>query len=190
MTSWMAVMTESTPMQLLAQVDSLALSPALARLSAPLNTGLAKVLLLAIAMQESDLIHRRQLGGGPARGLWQFELGSPRKGGGIWGVFTHKASREWLQDWCMQCGVLCSPAEIYKAIERDDVFAAGVARLLMWTDPKALPRTRSEAWGMYAKRLWRPGKPHPDKWPMCWNAAVTYGQSQGWIQLDEAGAIK
>ncbi|MEG0413473.1 MAG: hypothetical protein RR584_11505 [Comamonas sp.] len=187
-------MTDSATMNLIDNTARGALVPALERLSTlvrrPLDSGLAKVLLLAIGLQESALIHRRQLGGGPARGLWQFEPGSARKGGGVWGVFTHKASRELVLAWCLECGVLCSPAEIYKAIEHDDVFAAGIARLLMWTDAVALPRNRSAAWGMYAKRLWRPGKPHPEKWPLCWAAAVRYGIEQGWVELDESGAIK
>lgn len=187
-------MTDSATMTLIDATARESVVPALARLAVlaqrPIDTGLAKVLMLAIGLQESDLLHRRQIGGGPARGLWQFEPGSARKGGGIWGLFTHRASRELVNAWCMECGVLCTPTEIYKAIERDDFFAAGIARLLMWTDAGPLPRTRSAAWGMYAKRLWRPGKPHPDKWPQCWAAAVKYGQERGWVELDEQGAVK
>ena len=49
-----------------------------------MGTESARVLMLAIAVQESGLIHRRQLGSGGrplkslARGWWQFE-----KGGGV-----------------------------------------------------------------------------------------------------------
>jgi hypothetical protein len=34
----------------------------------------AEQLLLGTAMQEDDLVHRRQMGGGPARGFFQMEL--------------------------------------------------------------------------------------------------------------------
>ena len=57
------------------------------------------------------------------------------------------------------------PDAIYAALEYDDVLAAGVARLLLWTDPKALPPVGDvdAAWALYL-RTWRPGKPKPDSW--------------------------
>ena len=51
-------------------------------------------------------------------------------------------------------------------IERDDVLACGVARLLFFTDPLRLPAVgdTASAWDLYARRTWRPGKPHRQTW--------------------------
>ncbi|EHL97190.1 hypothetical protein HMPREF9946_04398 [Acetobacteraceae bacterium AT-5844] len=37
--------------------------------------------------------------------------------------------------------------------------AYGLARLLLLTDPYAVPETESGAWTCYMNRLWRPGAP-------------------------------
>lgn len=137
-----------------------AILPALELLPDAMDTPEARVMLLAISMQESRLEHRRQLGNGPARGLWQFERG------GVRGVFNHEASRYWLDRLCSARRVLFNVDHIYPAIERDDVLAAGVARLLLFTDRARLPDLRDQdaAWSLYA-RTWRPGRPHPETWP-------------------------
>jgi hypothetical protein len=44
-------------------------------------------LLLGTAAQESGLVHFRQLGGGPARGLWQME---PATAASHWGWIVHQ----------------------------------------------------------------------------------------------------
>lgn len=126
----------------------------------------ADVMLLAIGLQESRLRYRAQLGGGPARGLWQFELGTRVSRGGVWGVYLHAASRDHLRDLCKARSVEYAPVPIYQALQRDDVLAAGLARLLLWTDAKPLPKLGdwADAWDLYANRAWRPGKPHPETW--------------------------
>lgn len=143
-----------------------ALSPALALLPAAMDTPKARVMVLAICLQESGLIHRRQMGNGPARGFAQFELGTRQSRGGVWGVYLHDASRFWLDRLCASRGVQFLPESIWNALETDDVLAAGVARLLLFTDPKRLPATDDPdgAWGLYL-RTWRPGKPRPETWP-------------------------
>ncbi len=176
--------------RLIQSVVASAMDPAMLLLPAKMESGLARVHLVAIGLKESDLRARAQIGGGPARGLWQFELGSRAKGGGVWGVFLHAASREPLRQLCLERGVQFSPAEIYAALERDDVLAAGVARLLLWTDRQALPKTQASAWQLYAKRTWCPGTPRPEKWPPSWQAAVEYGALVGWISVDDKGAIQ
>lgn len=135
-------------------------------LPARMRSDRADVMLLAIGLQESRLRYRRQLGGGPARGLWQFELGTRASRGGVWGVYLHAASRDHLRALCAARGVEFEPRAIYNALERDDVLAAGVARLLLWTDAKPLPKLGdwAEGWDLYANRTWRPGKPHPETW--------------------------
>ncbi len=126
----------------------------------------AILILLAIGLQESRFIHRRQLPNGPARSFWQFELGSEKTRGGVWGIFLHSQSRNHLKHLCEVRNVEFHPNAIYKAIEFDDVLAAGCARLLLWTDPKSLPKIGDSeaAWELYANRTWRPGKPHKKTW--------------------------
>lgn len=122
----------------------------------------ARVILAAIGFQESGYQVRIQYGNGPARSYWQFEKG------GIKGVMLHAASVRLAVSVCEARGVEFNSSAIWKAMETDDVLGAAFARLLMYTDPFPLPDTADEAWEMYSKRLWRPGKPHPDKWPKSW----------------------
>lgn len=126
----------------------------------------ARVMLIAIGLQESRLIHRRQLVGnpprptGPATGLWQFE-----RGGGVTGVLNHRASRDYAHALCRIRDVDATPGEVWAALQHDDVLAAGFARLLLWTDPHRLPALgdAQAAWDLYI-RTWRPGKPHRQTW--------------------------
>lgn len=127
--------------------------------------------LLAIALQESKLLHRYQIGSrpdrpGPARGWWQFE-----RGGGVHGVLTHKATKKAAAAWCRFCRVNPEEHAVWRALEGHDLLAVGFARLLVWTSPQALPQTEQSAWVQYAHELWRPGKPHPATWPEHWRTA-------------------
>lgn len=142
------------------------LADALAILPAQMDKPEARVMVTAICLQESGLIHRKQLGNGPARGYPQFELGTRQSRGGVWGVYLHEASRYWLDHLCAARGVQFLPESIWRSMETDDVLAAGVARLLLFTDPKRLPAADDPdgAWGLYL-RTWRPGKPRPAEWP-------------------------
>ncbi len=143
-----------------------AIEPALALLPQGMDSLQARVMLLAIGLQESQFLYRKQMGNGPARGFWQFEEGTRASRGGVYGVYLHDASRFWLDRLCRARGVPFAPREIWSALETDDVLAAGVARLLLFTDPRRLPAIHDTngAWDLYA-RTWRPGKPHPTKWP-------------------------
>ena len=116
----------------------------------------ARMMLLAIGLQESRFEHRRQIGG-PARGFWQFE-----SGGRVRGVLTHKASAYDAAKICHQRGVGSSTKEVYERLEHDDILACCFARLLLLTDPKPLPVIGDVdgSWAYYL-RNWRPGKPHP-----------------------------
>ncbi|PIG09929.1 hypothetical protein [Comamonas sp. 26] len=146
------------------QIIKTGINPALALLSPGMDTPQARVMLLTIGLQESRFEHRYQIvqgrpgAKGPARGFWQFELGTAASRGGVWGVFLHSASNEPLKQVAMQRGVALSPTAIWQAIETDDVLAAALARLLLWTDPKALPKLgdAETAWQQYL-RTWRPG---------------------------------
>lgn len=145
-----------------------AINPAFPLLPANMDTPAARVQLLAIGLQESRFLHRRQLGDGPARGLWQFE-----RGGGVRGVLTHPASREHAYRICGLRGVEPVTAAVHPALEFDDVLAAAFARLLMWTDAWRLPAVGDAqgGWEMYI-RTWRPGKPHPQTWGGLYAQAV------------------
>lgn len=153
--------------------------PTLMLLTPRLRSPQAEVMLLATAGQESSLANRYQVVAGrpgvrgPARGLWQFELGSERLGGGVWGVAKHSASAMALRALAAVRRVDPTPLAIWRALEFDDVLACGVARLLLWTDPKPLPPLgdRAGAWNYYLD-CWRPGKPHLPRWPRNYDRAL------------------
>ncbi|SDR18201.1 hypothetical protein [Paraburkholderia tuberum] len=153
-----------------------AVAPALAILPSAMDSQPARVMLTAIGLQESHFTARRQMNGGPARGLWQFEQGTAKSRGGVWGVYLHDASRYWLNVLCEARHVAFDPVAIYGALEHDDVLAAGVARLLLFTDPSKLPAAddTAGAWALYL-RTWRPGKPRPESWPDFHRQAVDAG---------------
>lgn len=149
-----------------------AVAEALGLLPPQMTSDRAKVQLYATGLQESRFVHRRQIGG-PARGYWQFELGTRESRGGVWGVYLHDKSKVLLANLCAKRGIPFSPPAIYAAIENDDVLAAGLARLMYWTVPTSLPELGDQqgAWNAYVK-TWRPGKPHPGTWAECYATAM------------------
>lgn len=155
----------------LSEIMRMAILPALALLPVKMDTPQARVMLLAIGLQESRFTDRVQKGNGPARGFWQFE-----KGGGVKGVMTHKASRDYVRGICEVRGVPLDQYQVWTALARDDIFAAALARLLLWTDAFALPARDDVdgAWGLYAKRVWNPGRPHRSTWDGFYLDAVNF----------------
>lgn len=151
------------------------LTPGLAKLSeiggreSLANSPDAEQMLLTIALQESALTHRAQViasgAPGPARGWWQFE-----RGGGVAGVMQHPASSGLARRLCEACHVPFEAAHIWRCLEGHDALAVGFARLLLWTDARPLPTTSAAGWQYYLDN-WRPGKPHPAKWPSNWTRA-------------------
>ena len=145
------------------------------RLPAAVFETLSIYLLLAIGLQESRFLHRRQLVGkppeptGPAKSFWQGERG----GGMVQGVRMHEATRDKAKLLYKARGVQPNNQAIWDAIENDDVLAAGLARLLLWSDPKALPKLGDveAAWQLYL-RTWRPGKPHRATWDALYAQAL------------------
>lgn len=147
-------------------------------------TNNARAMLYAIAGQEAGWQHRFQISKradgtsyrGPARGLWQFELG-----GGVRGVLEHEASNTiayrvatgFVGDFAY--GGYTGETAVWAVLPYEDVLAAAFARLLLWTDRRKLPdpsQANAEvAWGIY-NSVWRPGKPHKAKWAANWLAAV------------------
>lgn len=139
-----------------------------------MNSPAATAMLLAICLQESKFLHRRQLprrpGGafGPARGFPQFEQGTPRTRGGITGVMLHPKTREPLGAALTElryASAIGDAVALHAIVEHNDVVAAVFARLLLWTVPGRLP-TRHQTdrgWAQYLAG-WRPGDPHPETW--------------------------
>lgn len=151
-----------TPINLLRCV----IRPALRIMGARYGSREAEVMLVAIALQESRLQHRVQVGG-PAHGYWQFE-----SGGGVKGVLGHPSSSQLARSICYELNYNADQPTIYAKIVDNDLLACVIARLLLYTDPKPLPAIgdANGAWEYY-KRNWRPGKPHPETW------AANYAQA-------------
>jgi hypothetical protein len=144
-----------------------AINPAFEMLPAKMDTDAARVMLLAIGLQESRFEYRFQkvhgdpYAKGPARGFWQFE-----RGGGVFGVMTHRHTKDLALAVCKARGVPFDSPLIHARLEFDDVLAAAFARLLLWADSKPLPGVDADhetAWECYL-RSWRPGKPHRHTW--------------------------
>lgn len=135
---------------------------ALALLPPAMDSRAARVMLLAIGLQESGLHERVQIvaggGKGPARGLWQFE-----RGGGVRGVLTHQQTAPLALRVCQARQVSAVTSVVWGELETDDVLAAAFARLLLYSDPQQLPINADAGWALY-QRTWRPGKPKPETW--------------------------
>ena len=116
------------------------------------------VALMTIGYQESLFKHRYQvLNGsdkkGPARGFWQME-----RGGGVVGDMNHPHSKAEALALCKRLGVSFDSVKVWAALETNDELATGFARLLLYTDPKALP-DKTDVEGLWKCYLWnwRPG---------------------------------
>lgn len=129
-----------------------------------MNSPRATAMLLSIGAQESvGFRHRRQMGGGPARGFFQFE-----RGGGVKGVCTHPETRDHLRSALVALRYekdIGQTVALYQHLEHNDVLAVVFARLLLWTVKAPLPEPGAydESWRNYIAG-WRPGKPHRATW--------------------------
>src|SRR5713101_1063517 len=98
-----------------------------------LHSTAAEQLLLGTAMQESDLIHRSQMGGGPARSFFQME---PATHNDIWQNFLK--FRKELADKITN--LLTSPtADKIAELENNDQYACAMARVHYLRVQEALP---------------------------------------------------
>lgn len=158
----------------LSEVIKTAIEPAFSLLPERMRSNEAKVMLLAIGLQESRFVHTYQIvqgkpgAKGPARGWWQFE-----RMGGVHGVLNHATSKVHALTVCRARGVEPNARDVWEQLEHDQVLAAAFARLLLWTDPRSLPKLGDEqgAWDLYM-RVWRPGKPHLRTWAACYADAL------------------
>ena len=158
----------STPIK---EIYENAIVPALKLLPPKMSDKRAVVMMIAIGLQESRLIHRRQIKG-PARGLWQFE-----RGGGVRGVLNFHSTHDLAKHIALDRIGKSDANSVYEALEHDDVLAAVFARLLLWTDPRSLPAIGDAegAWNLYA-RTWRPGRPHRNTWDALYKQATDFAE--------------
>lgn len=134
------------------------------------STPQAQAMILAIGLQESDFKHRRQLIGfhrnwweslkGPAAGYFQFERI------GIRGVLEHHTTGDMARTVLKILGYPEDVDAIHRGLVHNDMLAAAFARLALYRIPDRLPEKGEYvyAWQQYLE-VWRPGKPHPDRWP-------------------------
>ena len=150
-----------------------AVIPALKLLPPHLDTPKARVLTLAIGLQESRFEYRVQMGNGPAHSFWQME-----EGGGVKGVCRHHDSIELARLICRARDCNFDPHAIWAQLANDDILGAAFARLLLLTDPQPLPEIGDApaSWDYY-QRNWRPGKPRRDTWDGLYARAVALVQS-------------
>src|SRR5262245_6305410 len=132
-------------------------------------TNEALVMCMVIPGQESNWNARFQ-GGGPARGYSQFE-----EGGGVHGVLTHPASSGLIRTICAAIDIdTVNDDTIYEAMAWSAFLNMVMTRLLLYTDPAALPAVGAEevAWQYYL-RNWRPGAPDRARWSGVYPIAVS-----------------
>jgi len=138
---------------------------ALALLPPQMDTQEARAMLIAIALQESRLTYRKQIGG-PARGLHQFETG------GVRAVLRHAATEAHARSVIDALGYPpCDPlsqadvAALHANFTVDDLLDCAFARLLLYADARPMPPAGAHdlAWDIYIFG-WRPGKPHRQTW--------------------------
>ncbi len=128
----------------------------------------SRAMLVCIGLQESRFEHRRQVGG-PALSFWQMEAG-----GGVRGVLRHPATRPYITPILKTMLYEDDESECHAALLDNDILAAVFARLLLYSDPKPLPKADEPNVGWeYYRRTWRPGKPHPKTWRQYWDQSWT-----------------
>lgn len=109
--------------------------PALKLLPAKMGLPQAQLMLLAIGLQESDFLHTTQIGGGPARGYWQFEKLA------VQDVLTRAGSKAAAKRVCDALHVSADTDSVYGALAGNHVLAAAFARLNLFNDPHPMPAT-------------------------------------------------
>jgi len=133
-----------------------------------MNSPEAKALLTAICLQESGFKHRKQIGG-PALGFFMWEL--PQVGLVLRHEVIGPMALKVLADLAYSVGA--PPFEnIHAAMQHNDVLQCAFSRLMLWPDAAPLPQ-RGDVQGSLATylRVWKPGRPHPEKWPANWAQA-------------------
>ena len=148
-----------------------AIRPALAKLEA--GGRAAEQLLLGTAIQESLLVHRRQLGNGPARGLFQME---PATHDDCWDNFLKFRSA-----LATKVRQTLEPGQepVAGTLEVNDAYAAAMCRVRYLRVPAAMPADADIAamanyWKLHYNTPLGAGTPDEflEKWPRYVNAAT------------------
>ncbi len=148
------------------QFLSTVIAPTLAQIG--LDSKAAEELLLGTALQESELIHRRQIGGGPGLGYYQME---PATHDDIWDNYLkyHKALAAKIE-------ALVAPSkDRLTALEMNDRYATAMARVLYLRAPAPLPPAGDiEAMAQYWKRYYNTplGAGKPEQFVAKWKKYV------------------
>src|SRR5689334_967 len=101
----------------------LAVDPALSLLPESTRTDEARAMLIAICLQETNLVRRRQMADGPAHGFPQFE---PRTVELIW---NHATTKKAARELCKILSLPETPLAVFVAMEFNDIVACYYARL-------------------------------------------------------------
>ena len=119
-----------TSKELVKNILHKAIIPALDRIN--LGGRAAQELVLGTGIQESGLMYREQLLGGPAKGLWQME---PATFQDLW--YRYVAKRKELREPLLK--MLGDTAPTSEALISNDMFAAAMCRILYRRIPVELP---------------------------------------------------
>lgn len=136
-------------------------------------------LLLGTAAVESNFVYRRQIGGGPAVGLWQMETDTARD------IFDNYLRYRYLR-YCDVMGLRCANWDksfrlprrwwLWWVLQRNDRFACGMARVHYLRVPAAIPDTVEEQ-AQYWKEFYNTsaGAGTVDKYMTAWRSLNCYG---------------
>ena len=145
-----------------------AIEPGLLLVPGYMVSDAARVLLMAIAGQESNWAARAQVmatGLPAALGYWQFQ------NDGVAGVMQAASTQAVMVSICATLDV--PTTSVWTAVQYNDALACAVARLCLWADPAPLP-----AWGdavgayNYYVANWKPGRPDQTRWAGAYATAV------------------
>ena len=153
-------------------LHTMVIDPVLAELPFP-QPRERTVLLMAIAIHESNLKHRRQMADGPARSFWQMEavavndtLQRCKPVRDFWHLLEleddHVVARPYV--WGPQ---------VKRAVELSDLGACALAAGILFLRPGRLPEVGYpyRAWDYYLA-AWKPGKPGLARWPGAYRDAM------------------
>lgn len=167
-------MSLTTEQQRARRLLLLVIRPTLATLK--LNGLAAEQLVLGTAIQESQLRWRRQLGGGPALGLWQCE---PATHQDIWDNYLRYKRSLALRIWSLAPDPEPLRWDVPPRALRlvmDDAYACALCRIHYLRVPAPLPGADDlEAQAAYWKRWYNTpaGKGQPEEYREKWGRFVT-----------------
>ncbi len=127
----------------------------------------ARVLLLAIAGQETGWRNIEQENGGPGRGPWQLERET------CYEVLHNPVSAIRLRKAVITHWPNPTDLDLYRALLGEPTLSVVIARLDLFCNSHPLPviSDQNNAWTYYLS-TWRPGQPRPGHWADNYHAAL------------------